>query len=190
MTWLLNSHRPYIVGSPTFQSTCQACDAWNSITNWIHKLRVTKPYNIMSNFHILIFIIKLSIFFSKLEAKISCSPSFNFLELIYTNFNPWLCPHILLVSSSPALSFTLCYMSTCSFCYDSVIHHCLGNPLTTSTMTSAFVLNLNWLLPHCLLVPQCLRPKQTNLMKHLSDSNQCLNNVLFSNHQIITCLDK
>lgn len=158
--------------------------------SWIHVLRVSKSHNVTHQTSAFWFCL-LNFLLSKLEVNIICSPGFNFLFWIsayklQTFFFPFWLTYFPLALSL----FMLWYKSTYSFCCDSVIHHCPGNPLTTSSMTFAFVLSLNCLLPYCLFSPKCLRPKQTHLPNHLSDSNQCLSNLLSANCQVTAYLDK
>lgn len=166
---------------------------WNSITNWIHVLRVAKPYNVMLCIQFLHFYFcLLNSLISKLEVKILCSPGFNFLLQTFTyKFQTFTLSSFCLTYFPLVLSlFMLWYESTCSFRCASVIHHCPSNLLTTSSMTSAFVLSLNSLLRHYLFSLQCRRSKQANLLHHLSDSNQCLNNLLSFNCQVTIYLAK
>lgn len=157
-------------------------------------LRVAKPYNVISciiKFLQFYFCLLNSLIY-KLEVKILCSPGFNFLLWTFTykfrtfTLSPFCLTYFPLVLSL----FILWYESMCSLCCASVIHHCPSNPLTISSMTSAFVLSLNSLLPHCPFSLQCRRSKQANLLHHLSDSNQCLNNLLSFNCQVTIYLTK
>lgn len=86
---------------------------------------------------------KLSCFLFNFFVEIICCVSFinNFLHSTLTHkFQNFFLSPFCLTSFPLVLSlFIWCCGSTCSFCWGFVIHHCPGNPLTTSTMTSAFV---------------------------------------------------